>query len=78
MNYFLELMVKYFRLKVNMAADKCVTTSLEDGRGDLVGDLIVTLSATLSSVPSNWQPGIMISSVAFSFLCVVSVHKGIT
>lgn len=34
MNYFLELMVKYFRVKVNMAADKCVTTSLEDGRDD--------------------------------------------
>lgn len=40
MNYFLELMVKYFRVKVNMAAEKCVTTSLKDGRDDA---FVVTL-----------------------------------
>lgn len=77
MNYFLELMVKYFRVKVNMAVDKCLAISLENGRDAAVKALKVTLSAILSSVPSNGHPAIITSSAAFSFLCVVSIYKGI-
>lgn len=65
-------MVKYFRVKVKMAVDKCVATNHEDGKDVLVSAFVVTLWANSSSVPR------IISSAAFAFLCVVSIYKGIT
>lgn len=70
MNYFLELMVKYFRVKVNMAVDKCVIISLQEGRNDLVNALKDSLLFTLPSGPSNWHLG----ALAFLLLSLQRTH----
>lgn len=70
-------MVKYFRDKVHMAVDKCVTISLEEGRGDRINALKASLAATLPSGPRNCHPGIILSSVALSSTVVVSTKESL-